>query len=158
MTGTRLSRWSSGEVPEFSVGLFSFLLNFVWEFLQVPAYDGIPHATHWDGVLVCLSATVGDVGLALTAFWMTSLAARSRFWLLDPKLSQISFFVAVGLGLTVVLEYFHTKISGRWQYSEVMPLVPWIGTGILPLLQWALIPLAVIWLARRHIIGARRLS
>lgn len=63
--------------------------------------------------------------------------------------------MVVGIGLTVGFEYYYTNVSLRWTYSELMPLVPPFDTGLSPLLQWAVIPSAVIWLARRHLAGTR---
>jgi hypothetical protein len=141
-------------VPEISVAFLSFVLHFVWEFLQVPTYAGMAELNHWDGVKVCTSATVGDVGFALTAFWVTSLASRSRNWIAAPRIWQLALFVAIGIGLTVGFEHYYTQISGRWSYSDLMPLVPPLGTGLSPLLQWIVIPLLVISLARR-LVSAR---
>ena len=44
--------------------LFSFLLHFVWEMLQVPLYVEMANAAHWEATRVCLFATMGDVGIA----------------------------------------------------------------------------------------------
>lgn len=139
------------ELPEFSIAVFSFLLHFVWEFLQAPTYAGMAEMKHWEGIKLCTSATFGDVGFALMAFWATSLLARSRFWIFDPAAMQVLLFLAVGLGLTVGFEYYYTNISLRWTYSELMPLVPPFGTGLSPLLQWAIIPTLVLWLSRRQL-------
>ncbi len=139
------------ELPEFSIATFSFLLHFVWEFLQAPTYAGMAEMKHWDGIKLCTSATFGDVGFALVAFWATSLTARSRMWIFNPTVLQILLFLAVGIGLTIGFEYFYTNISLRWTYSELMPLVPPFGTGLSPLLQWAIIPPLVLWFARRQL-------
>ena len=144
-TTTSISR-----TPEFSIVVFSFLLHFVWEFLQAPTYTGMADMRHWDGIKLCFSATVGDVGFALTAFWITSAVARSRDWFLQPTLAQLSIFMAVGIGLTMGFEYYYTNISLRWTYSELMPLVPPLGTGLSPLIQWLTIPPLVLWFARRQ--------
>ena len=133
---------------------FSFLLHFVWEFIQVPTYAGMAEMPHWNGVKLCLSATIGDVGFALTAFWVTSVFARSRRWILDPYPFAMAVFVAVGAALTVGFEYYYTEIALRWTYSELMPLVPLLGTRISPLVQWIVIPPVVVWLWRRHLSGA----
>jgi hypothetical protein len=154
---TRKPAWPKG-APEPSVALFSFLLHFVWEFIQVPAFEGMPRTGHWEGILLCLRATVGDVGLGLLAFWAASLAAHSRSWVLEPRRWPMTVFIAVGLGLTIVLEYYSTEIAGRWSYSEIMPLIPGLGTGVTPLLQWTLIPPVVVWLARRHLVGVQELE
>jgi hypothetical protein len=103
--------------------------------------------------MFCLSATVGDVGIALVAFWATALVAGSRQWLLRPSAYDLTVFILAGLIATVALEYYHTNISLRWSYSELMPLVPPLGTGLSPLLQWIVVPTLVVWLAFRHLRG-----
>ncbi len=137
--------------PEMCVAEFSFLLHFVWEFVQVPTYAGMAKMSHWGGTKICLSATIGDVGFALTAFWIVALVSHSRDWILNPTGLQISIFVATGISLTIGFEYYYTEITGRLAYSELMPLVPPFGTGLSPLLQWLLIPLLVIWFTKRQI-------
>ena len=140
---------SIASMPEFGVAVFSFLLHFVWEFIQAPTYSGMVDMPHWDGIKMCTSATFGDVGFALTAFWITSLASRSRQWIYAPRAWQVLVFLAVGIGLTIGFEYYYTQISLRWTYSELMPQVPPFGTGLSPLLQWIVIPLLVIWFTHR---------
>ena len=142
---------SYARMPELTVALFSFLLHFVWEMLQVPLFSGVAEMSHWGGVMFCLSATIGDVGIALGAFWTTALVAGSRQWVLRPSTYEVTVFVLAGLIATVALEYYHTNISLRWSYSELMPLVPPVGTGLSPLLQWIIVPALVIWLASRHL-------
>lgn len=143
------------EVPELPVAFFSFMLHFVWEFVQVPTYADMAEMAHWEAIKLCMSATFGDVGFALTAFWIASLAARRRDWLLRPERLQVLIFVGVGIALTVGFEYYYTNVSLRWTYSDAMPLVPPFGTGLSPLMQWLVIPPLVIWLTRRHLLGAR---
>ena len=82
--------------PEFNVAIFSFLLNFVWEYIQAPTYAGMIEMNHWDGIKLCTSATFGDVGFALTAFWITSIVARSRQWIMAPSPLHVIVFLAVG--------------------------------------------------------------
>lgn len=131
------------------MAVFSFLLHFVWEFIQAPTYAGMVEMPHWDGIKMCTSATFGDVGFALTAFWLTALLARSRDWIWKPRAWQVLVFSAVGIGLTIGFEYYYTQISLRWTYSDLMPLVPPFGTGLSPLLQWIVVPLLVIWFTQR---------
>jgi type IV secretory pathway VirB2 component (pilin) len=146
---------SLAEAPELPVAFFSFALHFVWEFVQVPTYTGMAEMAHWEAIKMCMSATFGDVGFALTAFWIASIAARSRSWVNQPTRLPVAIFIAVGIILTIGFEYYYTSISLRWTYSELMPLVPPFGTGLSPLLQWLVIPALVIWLTRRHLIGAQ---
>lgn len=60
-------------------------------------------------------------------------------------------FVGVGVGLTIGFEYYYVEVTGRWSYSELMPRVPPLGTGLYPLLQWIFVPLFVASLTRRII-------
>lgn len=152
----RLARLA--EVPEMPVAFFTFLLHFVWEFLQVPLYAGLADMPHWAAVVLCGRATLGDVGMALVAFWAASLAARDRAWILCPSLVPVAVFVAAGAVMTIAFEYHATRIALRWAYAEAMPRVPPFGTGLSPLVQWLVIPPVVIWLARRHLLGAREIS
>lgn len=143
------------DTPELPVAYFSFALHFVWEFVQVPTYTGMAELPHWEAIKLCMSATFGDVGFALIAFWLASLAARRRDWILRPTRFPAAIFAAAGIVLTVGFEYYYTHISLRWTYSDLMPLVPPLGTGLSPLLQWIVIPPIVIWLTRRHLLGAQ---
>lgn len=137
--------------PEFGIVIFSFLLHFVWEYLQAPTYIGMMELPHWEGVKLCTSATIGDVGFALIAFWVASASVRSRGWLMSPKTLPFLVYLGVGVALTIGFEYYYTQITHRWAYSDLMPLVPPFGTGMSPLLQWLVVPPIVLWLSRRHI-------
>lgn len=139
--------------PEIPVAMFSFLLHFVWEFLQVPTYAAMAEMAHWQGIKLCTSATIGDVGFALVAFWAASLAARTRHWIGNRAALPVLVFVGTGIALTVGFEFYYTQVTQRWTYSDLMPLVPPFGTGLSPLLQWIAIPPAVLWLSRRHLAG-----
>lgn len=136
-------------IPEITLSVLSFSFHFVWEFLQVPAYDGMTDLRHWEGVKICTAATFGDVGLSLIAFWATAAIFRSRRWIQFPRPLQLVLFVAVGIVLTVGLEYYYVEVSERWSYSDLMPRVPPLGTGLAPLLQWMLVPILTAYLTGR---------
>ena len=141
--------------PEFNIAVFSFLLHFVWEFVQAPTYAGMVEMNHWDGIKLCMSATFGDAGFAMTAFVVTSISARTRHWYRSPAAAQYMLYIGIGIGLTVGFEYYYTQVSLRWTYSNLMPLVPPFGTGLSPLLQWLIVPLATLWLTRTQIAGIK---
>ncbi len=141
------------DAPELSVVIFAFLLHFVWEFWQVPFYQQMPTAPHWEGVKFCSLATLGDAGIALISFWGVAAAVGSRAWILEPSGPQVLGFVAIGVGITLVAEWIATDVLHRWAYAERMPTLPLLGTGILPLLQWIVLPPLVVWFVRRHLAG-----
>ena len=140
-------------MPEIPLALLSFAFHFVWEFLQVPTFEGMAARPHWEGIKVCTYATMGDVGFALIAFWTTAGVYRSRQWIANARPWQLALFVAVGIVLTIGFEFYSVEIAGRWAYSELMPRVPLVGTGLVPLLQWIVVPLLVASLVGRVIRG-----
>ena len=106
---------------------------------------------HWLGVKACTLATFGDAAIALTAFWIAAIFARTRNWILLPRKQDLPIFVGVGVLATILSETLATGSLGRWAYTDAMPRVPIIGTGLLPLLQWLVIPPLVLWFVRRQI-------
>lgn len=153
MTGTRLprQRWLGVlDMPEPSLIFFAFLLNFVWEFLQVPFFQSLSRMPHWEAVKFCALATVGDAAIMLVAFWCIAVAARTRRWILNPDRQQLAGFVGLGVAMTIVLE-LSARSTGRWEYTDAMPVIPLLGVGLVPLLQWAILPMLTAWLVRRHL-------
>lgn len=137
--------------PEPNLLLFGFLLNLPWELLQIPFFSGMSSVTHWDGVIQCTRAAAGDALISLAAYWVVAGLWRSRNWIVQPALRPSVTFIAVGIAVTVAFEWWATQQAGRWTYAESMPRIPWLQTGLLPLLQWLLIPPILLWMVRRQI-------
>jgi hypothetical protein len=144
--------------PEFNVALFAWLLNFPWEFLQVPFFAEMPSMAHWQAVRFCTQAALGDVLIALGAYWIVAMLRRDRAWILQANAAAMLAFIALGVVATLGLEWHATVLQQRWQYSDLMPRLPFLGTGLTPVLQWLLLPPLVIWLARRQILGHKYLQ
>ena len=152
MTGGRTLA-ATLRLPELNVFAFAVLLNFPWEILQAPLFEGMADAPHWPAVRRCAVASVGDGVIMLAAFWAVAVVYGSRRWLLTPTWRQTVGFTAIGLVTTVAVE--RLAIAGwwpmGWSYSDAMPTVPAIGTGVSPLLQWLLLPPLTMWIVRRQL-------
>ncbi|KGB52329.1 hypothetical protein FG91_03606 [Sphingopyxis sp. LC81] len=146
------------DLPEFNVFVFAFLLNYPWELMQVPLYKGMPEAAHWDAIQVCTRATLGDGVIMLLAFWGAALLVRDRWWIERPRWTPILTFIGIGVAITVLLERL-AIVSDHpewgWQYAEAMPIVPALGIGLTPFLQWVILPLLLVWFVKRQIAGSR---
>ena len=143
-------------LPEFNVFVFALLLNYPWELIQAPLYEGMAAARHWEAVKVCTRATLGDGAIMLLAYWVVAAAKRNRWWLLHPMAFERASFVAVGATVTIVLESLATQSDHAqwgWRYAEAMPIVPGIGVGLSPLLQWIILPLLLLWFVQRQLNG-----
>lgn len=130
--------------PEVDLLVLSFLGHFAWEILQAPLFESLSQTDHFVGIAICLQATLGDLAIALAAFWCAAIAGQGRNWVSKRGVPAITVFFAIGLLATVALEYLNTEVTGRWVYDGVMPVIPFLGTGLSPILQWIFIPMFVI--------------
>jgi len=137
--------------PETNVVVFAFLLNFPWEFWQLPFFASTSTHLRPEEIASCTLATLGDSVIALVAYWAVAGWARSRAWVLRPTLARLAAFVTVGVVITVVVERLATGVFERWAYAESMPVVPILRVGLLPLLQWVVVPPTVVWFVRRQL-------
>ncbi len=146
MTPASLPLWQ----PWLALGLFAFLLHFVWELLQTPFYAQMGGARHWAAVLRCTRATGGDVLITWGAYAVAAVWVHSRLWLASLwRRDGLVVFLLSGLAITVALEWLNVYVWRSWAYSGEMPVV--LGIGLTPILQWLLVPPLTLWLARRHL-------
>ena len=144
------------EIPELNLAFFSFLLHFVWEMWQVPFLADMPTTSHWSGVEICTQATFGDAAMAVAAFWGAAIVARSRHWFGHTSATDWAVYLAIGLGLTLAFEWLATGPLERWSYGPEMPRLPLLGTGLLPTLQWIVVPPIALALTARQLKGTGR--
>ncbi len=139
-------------LPEWNVAVFAFLLNFVWESFMAPFYAGMSSTPHWEAVLFCGRACLGDAGIALVSFWTVSRFSRvGRRWLLHPTVRDTALFLIIGMTVAMGFEIFSTRVWFRWGYSEAMPIVPILGVGLIPFLQWLFLPPVIVWFVHKQL-------
>lgn len=138
---------------EVNVAVFALLLNLPWEILQAPLFAGMADAPFSYAIQGCARATAGDAVIMLLAYWTVSAVAESRNWILDPSNRQLAVFVFIGVVVTTAIESLATRgyWVRNWSYALAMPVVPGIGVGIVPLIQWTILPLLVVWFVRRQL-------
>jgi len=89
---------------------------------------------------------IGDVVLGALAYAVVAVAFRSLTWLAQPTWRAPALvWILTGITLTVFVEV-HALRSGLWDYEPAMP--KFAGIGFSPLLQWVLVPAAVIGASR----------
>ena len=89
----------------------------------------------------------------LAACWALAAARGNRNWIAMPDTAAVLLFSALGVLITVIIE--RLALAGfwidSWTYSAAMPIVPGIGVGLSPLLQWGVLPPLVVWFVKRQI-------
>jgi len=131
---------------EVKILLFGFGFSLAWELLQSPFYADTFEAP-WDTIIYNrIHCSVGDVMILLSAFWIVALV-WGRSWISQPAWTPFVSFLVIGLAYTAFSEYRNVQVLQRWAYSEWMPLIQ--GIGVFPLLQWIVIPTAVVGVVRK---------
>ncbi len=128
--------------------MLSGVFHFSWEILQAPLYSSFYGVSHFAGILECAAATLGDVLIMVGALVIARAMAGPK-WNKQTIARGTYVFIAVGLLATIALEFINTEILARWTYGPDMPRVPILGTGLMPIAQWVVIPLVVLWYLRR---------
>lgn len=121
--------------------------NLAWEIAQIPLYTIWTEGTVQQIAFAVLHCTAGDLLIASASLLGALLLVGLPRWPAERYWLTATLAVAAGIAYTVFSEWLNTEVRGSWTYSEVMPRIPWIGTGVAPFAQWLVIPLSVfIWL------------
>lgn len=121
--------------------------HLLWEVLQLPLYALWTKGTRQEQVFAVLHCAVGDALIAgLTLLMALALFARTTW----PSAGVVRVYAAsltFGVAYTIYSEWLNTSVRGSWAYSDLMPVVPVIGTGLAPLMQWFAVPTLAQWIA-----------
>lgn len=114
--------------------------NYVWEFAQAPLYVGMDRLSvvWWH----CLLASLGDGFLVLLILASVRLLLGRR-WFMQPGFKGYALMLVAGFIIAVSVESIALHF-GYWSYNSLMPLVPGLNIGIVPVLQMLVIPPLVL--------------
>lgn len=142
--------------PEATLAIFALLLNFPWEILQAPLFVDMAAYPHVEATRACLNATVGDMVIMLMSHAVVAIGWRDRRWMVTASRAQLALFIAVGVSVTVLIEWLavHRLWVSTWSYLPTMPLLPGTGVGLVPVLQWFTLPMLCVWFVRRQLAGS----
>jgi hypothetical protein len=132
-------------VLQVTLFLVALPLNLGWEVAQIMAYD-FPETNLMTVVIHCFVPSLGDGLMTLMIYWTGWLLFRDWQWILHPGTSGYLLMMGVGLILAVLVEWNALYRTGAWGYNERMITIPFLGVGLLPLLQMMILPTAKILL------------
>src|SRR5438876_8203377 len=96
--------------------------------------------------LLCMRAALGDLFITAFAFAVAAFTVRSAIWPAERRIIvPAAIFIGVAIAIVIAYEVFALS-TGRWRYDEAMPTL--FGIGLLPLLQWLVLPMAELWVFR----------
>jgi len=114
--------------------------NLVWETAQMPLYTLWRTGSTHDIAFAVVHCTGGDVLIAAVSLLGSLLLFGAADWPRSRFLPVAAATVVLNLGYTIYSEHLNTA-SNAWAYSELMPVLPGLGTGLAPLAQWLVVPL-----------------
>jgi hypothetical protein len=126
------------------------VLNLAWEAAHVRLYTLWTEAEPAYIAFSVAHCTVGDVligGLALLLALILSREAALAGW----RWLRIALLTLVlSVGYTIFSEWMNVTVLRSWTYAESMPRLSLGGLeiGLTPLLQWLVVPLGTLYLAR----------
>lgn len=127
-------------------------VNYAWELIQAPLYAGVEFP---DAIWHCFKASLGDGLLVLFIYASVAGAVQSLDWHRRPAAPAYIAMAIAGLVVGVAVEWWGLHAAKRWQYSDLMPILPAVGVGLAPVLQMLLLP-PIIFIAVRRLARAVR--
>lgn len=142
MTGTRgklAVRLARQVFPRlFAIYGIALGINYVWEMLQMPLYEGM-YFSEPASYLLCLKASFGDANIAIAIYLLGSLLFRDWRWSNNMTIAKLAYLSVAGGSTAIVIESLAFD-AGWWNYSHLMPLLPLLKVGLVPFLQLILLP------------------
>lgn len=128
---------------------FVLVANLLWEIAQLPLY------TIWsrplgEQILAAAHCTLGDVLIAMATLMFALIFAGDARWPAVGGKRVLIVTTLLGVAYTIFSEWLNIVIRQSWAYSDLMPRIPGLGTGLSPLLQWVLLPPLSLWFAYRR--------
>lgn len=130
----------------FAIALTAYALHFGWEMAHAALFTPMERLPFWQATAWCARAAGWDVVIGAVAYVAAALAARNALWPHRRPQWPVAIYFLAGLGITIAIERW-AVYAGRWEYREAMPAIASIG--LTPLLQWIVIPAAILVIVRR---------
>lgn len=127
----------------FIILAFAFLLNLVWEMLQMPLYKEL--GWNMQSFLFCALASVADANMTLLLYYAFALFYKDPFYGANLTLATTLMLAVVG-GLGAILAEMKYTAEGTWAYADSMPIVPIVNVGLSPVLQFMVLPVLTYYL------------
>ena len=110
------------------VFIYSFGLNLIWE--NVHQFLYLHNKGKEITELVLIQATLFDALIILGLIFIL------RLFLISRRYPSILIFA--GIFISIFIEYWALGI-GRWEYNNLMPIIPFLNVGVTPTIQLGLI-------------------
>ena len=129
--------------------LFILAGNLVWKVLHLPLYTIWEEGTTAELAFAVVHCTGGDVLIALSSLVLALMLIGDGRWPAHRYFVVSTLAIIFGVAYTIFSEWLNIEVRESWAYSDLMPLIPVIDTGLSPVLQWIILPVLGFWWAYR---------
>ncbi|MFD1470267.1 hypothetical protein ACFQ48_18720 [Hymenobacter caeli] len=120
--------------------VLAFALNFSWELSHCPLYEGCGYDPRHVAFLAL--AALADAVMAALLYLSLALVYQDGLWVRQLTWRRAFWLVMIGSAGAVLTEIVHLA-AGSWVYTDRMPLLPGLGVGFSPVLQFAVLPFLI---------------
>ena len=117
------------------------LAHSVWEILQLPLYSIWSTGTSREIMFAVVHCTAGDLMISALSLIAALVLFGRQSWPEERFFPVALATLFFGIGYTIYSEWSNTVVLKTWAYSELMPRLPVLGTGLSPLIQWLIVPI-----------------
>ena len=128
----------------------SVVMHFAWEALPVPLYSIWRTGSSREIAFAVLHCTAGDLMIASLSLLAALILIGDGAWPAERFIPIMMAALVIGIGYTGYSEWLNISVRKSQTYSELLPRLPWIGTGLAPLLQWLIVPVLVFSAIQRR--------
>lgn len=120
--------------------LAAFALHIVWENTQASLFTG--YSSFGQHFPMCFFATIGDVIFTLLIYLGVGLLKNDFGWIVRLNKKDVLVLAVIGFFYAVGIEW-QALLFEKWRYANTMPIIPYLKTGLTPVLQMTiLLPLS----------------
>lgn len=123
--------------------------SLIWELAQLLLYTIWTEGTTGEIAFAVLHCTAGDVLIAAIALLAALVLVGDVRWPARRFVPVVTLTIACAALYTVFSEWLNVEVRGGWAYSDFMPTLPVLRTGLSPLGQWIVVPAIGFWWVRR---------
>ena len=131
------------------MAVISFILNEVWELLQMPLYSSAYYNV--EHIIFCTLGALADIIMILLLYLSYAFIYKNIFWIAQENWFKIFVVMLTGAVGAVLSEKRHLLL-GSWAYDQSMPIVPFVNVGLSTFLQFFLLPVIIYFLSYRIIL------
>lgn len=124
--------------------------NLVWETSHLPLYTIWRDAAPSQVAFAIFHCTGGDVLIAGASLLGALLLWGSARWPGERYWAVAAIAIVGGFAYTMFSEWLNIEVRGTWTYTDSMPRLPLVGTGLTPLAQWLVVPTVAFWWTRHR--------